>query len=349
MAPGSAAARRQADLYTNAPKFTATIDYGDYPPFAASAGRILSSPDGRPTLKEEWGMFWRILRVARRSSILVLRSSWGRFNVDVLAGAVIGLWPRRYRPVVVLTGCMWQPETGPRHLVERLVVKLLDRAVCLYAVQSSEELTLFPETWGVSPDKTRLCLYFSTFTERDLAGAPPADGRYVFAGGNSHREYGPLLEAARQLPELSFILATNRLKGVALPPNVTAAPVPHAEFVSLMRGAAAVVVPLRQGMRRAVGQQTYLNAMWLGKPTIVSQALAVRDHVAHKRTALIVDGSAEGYVRALRWLFAPDNQAAVQEMCQRASAIVSAQFTFENHAARLLEIIGEAARLCAPE
>ncbi len=329
-------------MYIKIPKFSTSIDYCDYPPFAEGAHRVLVSPDGRPALKDELGMFFRILQAARQASVLVLRSSWGRFNADVLAGAVIGLWPRRYRPVVVLTGCMWQPETGARHLIERLVVKLLDRAVCLYAVQSSEELTLFPETWGVSPDKTRLCPYFFTFTGQDLADSSPASGRYVFAGGNSHREYGPLLEAAWQLPKLSFILATNRLEGVALPPNVTAAPVPHREFVSLMRGATAVVVPLRQGMRRAVGQQTYLNAMWLGKPTIVSEALAVHDHIENEQTALIVDGSAEEYVQALHWIFAPDNQAAVRQMCQNARAVVSEQFTFENHAARLLEIIEEA-------
>ena len=165
----------------------------------------------------------------------------------------------------------------------------------------------------------------------------------MFAGGNSHREYEPLIEAARQLPEHRFVLATDRLQGIDLPPNLTAAPVPHHEFVRLMYGAAAVVVPMRQGMRRAVGQQTYLNAMWLERPTIVSDILGVHDHIENGKTALIVDGSMAGYVRALHWVFDPDNQEQVVRMCQNGRQAVVGQFTFENHAARLLEIIDEAA------
>ena len=157
-------------------KFTTSIDYSDYPKFADQAQRVLVSPDGRPSLKDEIRMFFRILQAAAKDSVLVIRSSWGRFNADVLAGAVIGLWPQRYRPVVVLTGCMWEPERGIRHLGERLVVKLLDRAVCLYAVQSSEELTIFSETWHVSAEKTRLCPYFFTFTRQDLVDLPDQAG-----------------------------------------------------------------------------------------------------------------------------------------------------------------------------
>lgn len=324
-------------------KFTTSIDYSDYPRFASGAHRVLDSPNDHPTLREQVRMFFRILRAARQDSTLVLRSSWAKLNVDVLAGACIGLWPRQYRPIIVLTGCMWEPENGVRHLIERLVVKLLDRAVCLYAVQSSEELTIFPETWHVSAKKTRLCPYFFTFTAQEINTPPLFAGDYVFAGGNSHRTYEPLLAAARQLPDISFILATDRLAGVDLPPNVKASPVPHQEFVHLMVGAAAVVVPSRQGMRRAVGQQTYLNAMWLGKPTIISDGLGVRDHVEDGVTGLIVDGTADGYLRALQWVFNPEHARSVEEMRENGRLRVREQFTFERHAERLLEIIEEAA------
>ena len=237
---------------------------------------------------------------------------------------------------------MWQPDPGLRGKLQRLVVRLADRAITLYVVQSSAELTLFPQTWDVSPRKMRLCLYFATFNERDLM-APPPVGDYVFAGGNSHRVYEPLIAAARQFPERSFILATNRLQGVALPPNVSARPVPHHEFVALMRGAAAVVVPLRQGLRRAVGQQTYLNAMWLGKPTIVTDVLGVRDHIVDGETALVVDGSAAGYVTALQQVLDPVNAGETARMCAAAQAAVINQFTFAHHAACLLQVMTEAA------
>lgn len=323
--------------------FATTLDIRDHADYAAQAHLVLESPPHFPRLTDELRMFWRILHLARRERLWLLRSSWGRTNPDVLAAAIIGLWPRRRRPTIVLQGCMWQPDPGLRGALQRLVVRLADRAITLYVVQSSEEMTLFPQTWGISPQKTRRCLYFATFTERDLAHPPPPPGDYVFAGGNSHRVYEPLLAAARHFPERSFILATNRLQGTPLPPNVTARPVPHREFVALMQGAAAVVVPLRQGMRRAVGQQTYLNSMWLGKPTIVTDGLAVRDHVADGETALVVDGSAAGYVAALRRVLDPANAAETARMGHAARAAVVNQFTFPHHAACLLRVMAEAA------
>ncbi len=325
--------------------FATTLDIRDDVEYAAQAHLVLESPLHFPSLMDELRMFWRILRLARRERLWLLRSSWGRGNVDVLAAAIIGLWPARWRPTIVLQGCMWQPDPGVRGGLQRLVVKLADRAIALYVVQSSAELALFPQTWGVSPQKMRLCLYFATFSERDLATTPPPAGDYVFAGGNSHRVYEPLIAAARHFPERPFILATNRLQGVELPPNVSARPVPHREFVALMQGAAAVVVPLRQGMRRAVGQQTYLNAMWLGKPTIITDVLAVRDHVTDGETALIVDGSVEGYVAALRQVLDPANVAETARMCCAARAAVVSRFSFPHHAACLLRVMVEAAEM----
>jgi glycosyltransferase involved in cell wall biosynthesis len=326
--------------------FATSLDYRGDPRYVAMAQPMLPS-SRQPTAIQEIRMFADVLRLARRSKVLLVRSSWGRTNPDMLATAVIGLWPQHLRPNVVVSGCMWEPKSGPRGLLQRLVVTLADRAVTRYAVQSSEELTVFAENWGVCADKLRLCLYFYTFTEKDLLAAeaateqrelPPA---YIFAGGNSHRDYEPLLEAARRLPAHQFMLATNRLVGQTLPDNVWAAPVSHHEFVRLMQMATAVVVPLKAGMRRAVGQQTYLNAMWLGKPTIVSPALGVRDHIRHSVDAWLADGTAEGYVTAINWLFDPLNETAVDQMCAEAAYTVRNRFRFEDHVTSLLAIVTE--------
>ena len=91
----------------------------------------------------------------------------------------------------------------------------------------------------------------------------------------------------------------------------------HAEFIRLMRRARAVVVPIRQGLRRSIGQQTFLNSMYMGKPTIISGGLGVRDHVENGEHALIVDGGIAGYVGALAWVLDPRNQRSVTEMADR--------------------------------
>jgi glycosyltransferase involved in cell wall biosynthesis len=246
---------------------------------------------------------------------------------------------------MVMAGCMWEPTKGWRGIIEKLIVKMADRAIHSYAVQSSEELTLFPDTWGVSPAKIRLCPYFFSVSKRvDLTTpAPPAD--HVFAGGNSHRAYDSLLEAARYFPERHFILATHLLREHPnLPPNVIAGPITPEDYTNLTRSAAAVVVPIRPGLRRAAGQQTYLGAMWFGKPTIVTDTLGVHDHVQDGETGFIVDGSVESYIRVLGWIFDPANHEQVVRLGRAAHEVVSRQFTIENYVTGLLAVLDEVIR-----
>ena len=138
------------------------------------------------------------------------------------------------------------------------------------------------------------------------------------------------------------MIAARVLEGQSLPPNVKAAQVSRQEFIFLMRASAAVVVPIRPNLNRAAGQQTYLNSMLLGKPTIINNVLGVRDYVQNNDIAWVVDGSVEGYIGSIREIFDPAHQEKVREVTAKARRKVLEQFTFERHAERLLAILDEA-------
>ncbi len=263
----------------------------------------------------------------------------GGLHPDVLALAAIGLWPAR-RPTIVLMGEMWQPDPGLRGLIQRTLVRLADRAVRLYAVFSHDERELFPANWGVDPAKIRIVHYFASIREADLDGPVCSEG-FVFSGGTSMRDYEPLLAAARELPDVRFVLATDQLEGRHdLPPNVQAGRVSHREFMNLLRKASVVVVPLRGGLRRGAGQQTYLNAMWLGKPVVVSRAPAVVDHIDDGRTGVVVDGSPASYAEAIRDLLDdPDTARAIGAAAARE---VRGRFTYRRHIDGMLDVLDEA-------
>ncbi|NDJ87413.1 MAG: glycosyltransferase [Chloroflexi bacterium] len=325
--------------------FATTLNYDDDPRWFRRA-HVIEFPRG---VIGEFRTLISIVRAAFQHETLVLDSSSGRFHPDVLAAALIGFLPRRVRPTIVLTGCMWARDQGFSRLLQTFTMNLADRGITAYAVQSSEELTVFPETWGVSPDKVHFSPYFYSLTEDDIhrlestPGDVPFLGRYVFAGGNSHRDYEPLLAAAQHFPDVQFVIATSRLqRRQDLPPNVMAGPLPHEDFVRLMKGAAAVYTPIAGGLTRAAGQQTYLNAMRLGVPTIVSDGFAVRDHIEHGQTGLIIDGSVESIVMTLQWLFNPANCSEVEAMVQRAQEVVMARFTFERFVTQTLAIVDAA-------
>lgn len=321
--------------------FASTLDYGD--PRWRQRSRLIAALPRNHRLIDELRQFVRVLRGVRGEPLVLIDSSTGRFQPDFLAAAVLGLCvPSRRRPAVVMYGDLWQPDGGVRGRIERFLVRSADRTVVRYAALSTDEIEVFPQTWGVGAGKVRFTPYFATLTADDLGGSAPPVGDYVFAGGNSHRDYGALLAAARLLPERPFVIATHLLDGHELPGNVTAAPVPHAEFVRLLRGAHTVVVPLVAGLRRSTGHQTYLNAMLLGKPTIVTDTLGVADHVRAGETALVVPGTAEAYSEAISWTFDPANAAAVTALGEAAAHDVAARFTFANHVQALLAVVDEA-------
>lgn len=324
--------------------FTTTLPFGECSEWRERAVVIPM----RRSLVDELRVFVQLLAAIPSRRPMVLDSSSGRLHPDLLAAVVVGLLPRRLQPPVIMTSDMWHRDAGLMGRIEALLVRIADRAIVRYVVQSSEELTVFPETWGLDPQKVRVCTYFYSIPPADAPdaheAAPVEDlpDDYIFAGGNAHRDYDTLLEVAQALPERQFVIATQRLNGHAvLPPNVIARPVPHAEFVTLLHNARAVVVPMNQDLTRAVGQQTYLNAMVAGKPTIVSQAYGVKDHIEHCRTGLIVDGSVQGYVDALQWVYDPDNAAEVAAMSAEARTTVLENFTFSRYERCILKIIDE--------
>ena len=180
-------------------------------------------------------------------------------------------------------------------IATRAGIRLLDGDHVHYCVHSAQQKERFPELWGVAADRVHVAPYYYTLSEEELAEPVDRSGG-VFAGGDSHRDYGPLIEAAREI-DSDFTLATGRLSAdqlAALPPNVRAGRVPHDEFMRRFRSAAVVVVALQGRSDRSAGEQTYLNAMVLGKPVIVVDTMGVREYVEDGKTGLIVPPKRRG-------------------------------------------------------
>ena len=326
-------------------KFVTTVNYEDYPEYGERA--ILLSKSDRSLLGEIL-LIPRLLKATRQAKLFLLDSSSGKIHPDLMGTILIRCLPRSCRPVIVFMGNMWQKDKGIRGTIQKVVLRLADGAITRYALQSTGEIPLFSKAWGIPESKTRFVPYFFTFTKRDFAMPATASGNFIFAGGNSHRDYLPLLEAVDMLREHKFVIATRLLEGRWLPPNVQAGSVSHEEFVRLMYASDAVVVPIKKDLIRAAGQQTYLNAMMFGKPTIVNNVPGVSDHILDGETAIVVDGTPESYLAAIRKVFDPANANDIKRMCQRAKSVVRQRFTFERHAKQLLNILDEATQEALP-
>jgi glycosyltransferase involved in cell wall biosynthesis len=313
-----------------------TLPYPDHLEFF-NRTRIISA--NTTTIAKKIRHLAKILNSAKQTHALLLNST---SYDDLFCCMIMALWKKSNRPVIIMATDMWQKDSGLPGVIQKAVLRFADRAITRYAPLSREEFPFFSIAWGIPENKLRFLPYFYTFTKEDLNSSPPPQENFIFAGGNAHRDYAPLVKAIESLPEYEFVIASHLLEGKRLPPNVKAGQVPRPEFIKLMRASRAVIVPIRKGLIRSTGHQTYLNGMLLNKPTIITDTLGVREYTRNGKAALIVDGSPEGYIDAIQKVMGNKIESEIETMCKIGYELASKEFTFDNHCVRLLEITDEA-------
>ena len=314
-------------------EFVTTLDYPLRPEWAAR-GRSLTGDSPPPHVRLK-----RILAAGRERKPIVLD---GFHRVDTVAAAILAR--RRRPPPVVVTDCTWKTGSSTAdRVVTRLGVRALDGRHATFCVSSTEELERFPRLWDVPPERIRICRWYHGLTDAELA-APTSEDGPIFSGGRSLRDYEPLLRCAAELP-FEFRIAAERSdlpEGVPVPPNVSVGPTSHADYLEAMRNARAVVVALEPREDRSAGQTTYLNAMAMGKLTIVTETLGVRDHVEDRRSGLIVPArDSRALCETIRWSQDPANADEVAAIRERARETACERFGPGNHIRSLLDVVDE--------
>lgn len=329
------------------PKYIITVDL-KLPPLKSGVQPYYAFsqfPSGR-NFREDFTIsskrLWTLLKWARHSELMVLDSNSGQIHPDLLACIFMRLFHKK--PVVVITGDMWNKGNSLKYLFQKIAIRLADPSIHRYAVHSFGEKENFPQLWGISSKKVCVCIYNFTFTNEEIDDGLTTSNGYIFAGGNPSRDYSALLETARQLPYRQFIIATRVLSGREdIPANVKIVYVSHTKFVRLMREADMVITPLVSGETKSAGQQTYLNAMRMGKISIVNgeNVLGVTDYIQNYVNGITPDGTPEGYKKVIEWVYNPANQEAVNKIKQLAQETVM-EFTYERHLTTMASIIEEA-------
>lgn len=279
-----------------------------------------------------------VVRAASRYDAVLLDGSVGASELyaDLLiAGAI-----RRRAKRIVISDATWKRGRLLDRAAMGAGLRVVDSPRTIYCVLSSAELETFPQAWRIDPSRVVFTPFCYTLTDDEL-DAPTSEEDYVFAGGDSMRDYGPLLEAAPAL-RAQVTIASATLAGTSTPANVTAQFVPPAEFSRLLRSASVVVVPLRSAERSA-GQQTYLNAMALGKLVVITDAPGVRDHVKNRVTGLVIAPSdARALVEAVSWALDRRNIAEVDAMRARAREAARTEFSPDAYFQRIARVaLGE--------
>jgi glycosyltransferase involved in cell wall biosynthesis len=237
-------------------------------------------------------------------------------------------WGRKAHVVV---DCLWYRNPSRwRHWLKGLRLRLAARSVHRFVVWASHEVEDYARAFGLPPEKLEYVPFHTTLHDYQYE---VREGDYLFAGGNYDRDYPTLVEAVRDLDWPTWIATTlpEQLKGVDLPPHVRVEGTTNAGFRQAMAAARLVVVPMQAGLLHSGGQQTCLNSMFMGKPTIAVGRKWACDFIRDGEDGLIVDyADPAGLRRAIRWVLDhPDAARSMGERARRTAATFTTQRTMQ--------------------
>ena len=152
-------------------------------------------------------------------------------------------------------------------------------------------------------------------------------GSYLYSAGRSYRDYRTLMEAAKK-SRYHFVVATSddALQGLLIPDNVTVYRNAFGqEADNLLKEAAAVIIPLDRTTSPA-GDLTLTEAMYYGKPAIITETLITQEYIVHGKNGFLVPWKdPDAIVEAVNIIFSDPEKANLIGRMARQTVV-------ENHA-----------------
>lgn len=284
--------------------------------------RLIGPTQPSPRLSRWLGSAWasRLQSLAVAARLFLHRRRGRAFvtggGLDGITFAILQtLFAWRPNPHVMVDCNWYEPATRIGLWLRQFHLGLASRSVKKFVVWATHELEDYPRTFDLPREKLR---YVPFHTTLDYYQFDIRDDGYLFAGGNYDRDYATLVEAVRPL-DLPVWIATTRpevMRGIDVPEHVRVAGTSAAGFREAMAAARLVVVPMQPGLLHSGGQQTCLNAMYMGKPTIaVGRRWAVDLMEDHVHGWIVDYGDVAGLRRAIDDIV--NRPAEAQEIARR--------------------------------
>lgn len=208
--------------------------------------------------------------------------------------------------------------------IKRRVFTYAFSTIDRFVVYSSVERNLYARTFDIPVERFDVVLWGAQPPSIDAPTTAVEPGRYVSAIGGNGRDFRILLETARRLPDVRFVLVVRpeSLRGLRVPINVKVhINVPLGTAMNILWHSQFMVLPLA-GTQVPCGHVTLVAAMHLGKAFLITESIGVQDYVRPGENALTARaGSIDDFANATSLLWSdPDLCSRLAENGRRFAA-----------------------------
>jgi glycosyltransferase involved in cell wall biosynthesis len=207
------------------------------------------------------------------------------------------------RVSIVAHGFNFTVLPGP---MKREVFRLAFSSIERFVVFSEVERRIYSKAFGIPIDRFDFVHWGVRAPRIETPDRPIEAGEYVSAIGGNARDYGTLMDAARTLSDVRFVVVARpeNVQGLAPPSNVSLLTnISFGKAMNILLHSRFMVLPLLPG-DVPCGHVTLVAAMHLGKAIVVTNSSGVLDYARDEDNAIVVDaGSAQMLATAMRRLW----------------------------------------------
>lgn len=201
------------------------------------------------------------------------------------------------RPKHVVLQFIMREKTGSlgsrlKYAFMKLVFSSVYKAIC----SASPEASYYQKAFNWPEEKLGFVPYHTS--NHFLEFVTGNDEEYVVSAGRIFRDFETLIEAMRQAPYKTVIIAPKGyVKQRPDQSNIDVLEdIPSSEYEERMRSSRVVVVAL-EDRNISAGQTVLLDAMALGKAIVATRTAATVDYIRHGENGLLVDPYNPGALR----------------------------------------------------
>lgn len=245
------------------------------PTWSSSTVLLPMEREGRRRIRAALRNLFTTLRHVENDAVMIFG------NTYPLSASLATIALRRLRPSVFLVRL--DPLLLPPTLVRLRWVRAFTKPLNMLLVHTPNVAERYHAAYGIPLDKMYPIRFHHSLTGFEYE---VTEGDYVFAGGDSQRDYSTLLRAVDGTG-IPVVIATRKQLDDPIPENVRVQAVSPQEFRNLMAGSRFIVLPLDMTRLRTAGQQSFLSAMALGKLVIVTDTVDAPYYIEHMQTGLL--------------------------------------------------------------